>query len=78
MNTKHNLLPQKLGLYFCHLSIGFSLEITMQRAAIDIFHNQEDLFVRFKSFIKLGQAFMINLLHDFDFSLDALSSVGLE
>lgn len=50
----------------------------MERASIDIFHDQEDLLVRFKRLVEFGQTFVINFFHDFDFSFDAFPSIRFE
>lgn len=39
MNSKHDLLPQKLSFYLGHLTIGFTLEIAVQGSTINVFHN---------------------------------------
>lgn len=78
VNTKHHLLPQEFGFDFSHLSIGFAFQIAMEGATIYILHDKEDLFVRLKSFIKLCQALVIDLLHNFDLTFDTLATVGLQ
>ena len=73
----HNLSPEELRFELRHLPIRLHLQIPMQAATVDKLHDQKDLLVRLKGFVELGNVLMIELLHDFHFSLDALSSVGL-
>lgn len=75
---KHNLLPKELGLDFSHLAIWFSFEIAVQRTSVHVLHYQKDLLVRFKSFIEFCKTLVVNLFHNFDFSLHALSSIRLQ
>lgn len=76
--SEHDLLPEEFGLDFSHLAVRLSLEVAVQRATVDVLHDQEHLLVRLESFVQLGQTIVIDFLHDFNFSLHALSPVGLE
>ena len=78
VNPECDLLPQKLGLNLCHLSVRFALQVAMQRATVDVLHDQEDLLVRLESLVQLREAVMVDFLHDFDLSLHALAPVGLK
>jgi hypothetical protein len=72
------LSPQELGLKLRHLSIWLHLEIAMQAATVDIFHDQEDLLGRFKCLVELRDVGMVQLLHNLHLPLDALLPVGLD
>lgn len=78
VDAEDDLLPEVFGLDLCHLSIWFPLEVAVQRAAVDVFHDQEDLLVRLECLVELREALMINLLHDLYFSLDTFPSIWLQ
>ena len=78
VDSKDDLLPDEFSLDLRHLSIWLALQVTMKRAAINVFHNKENLLVGFKSLVEFGQALVIQLLHDFNFTFDTLASIGLE
>ena len=50
----------------------------MQTATIDELHNQKHLLMRLKGLIKLCYVWMIELLHNLHFTLDALPPVGFQ
>lgn len=54
MDAEDHLLPEKLGFDLGHLSVGLTLQIAMQGATIDVFHDQEHLLVRLKRLKKFG------------------------
>lgn len=76
--AKYNLLPQILGLDFCHLSIWLAFQVAVKGAAVDVFHDEEDLLVRLERFEELGEALMIDFLHNLDLPLDTLPAIGLQ
>mgnify|MGYP006110234909 CR=1 FL=1 len=78
VDAEDDLLPEVFGLYFRHLSIWLTLEVAVQRAAIDVFHYQEDLLVRLERLIELREALMIDLLHDLYFSLHTFPPIWLQ
>lgn len=78
VDAEDDLLPEVLGLDLCHLSIWFPLEVAVQRAAVDVFHDQEDLLVRLECLVELRKALMINLLHDLYFSLHTFPPIWLQ
>lgn len=78
MNSKDHLLPQVLCFNLRHLTMWLPLQISMQRTTVDVFHDQEDLLVRLEGFVESSKGFMVDFFHDFDFSLDTLSTVWLE
>jgi len=75
MYPKDNLLPQKLGFSLTHLFIRLALQMAMQRSSINVLHDHKNLLVRIEDLVQLSKAVMVDLLHDFDFSLHTLSSV---
>ena len=77
VNSKNYLLPEELGFDFGHLTVWFTLEVAMQRASIDVFHDKEDLLVTLKSLEELCKALMINLFHNLDLSFHTLSAIRL-
>jgi len=78
MNSKHNLLPQVFGLNLSHLPIRLSFKIPMQWATIHILHDQEDLLVWLKGFVKFCQTLVINLLHNLNLTLDTFATIWLK
>ena len=78
VDCEHNLLPDVLGLDLSHLPVRLSLEVAMQGPTVDVLHDKEHLLVRLKRFIQLGEALVIDLLHDLDLALHALAPVWLE
>ena len=59
VDTLHYLTPKEFSFQLWHLSIGLHLEVTMQRATVDILHEKEDLLMRLKSFIQLTDVRMV-------------------
>jgi hypothetical protein len=47
----------------------------MERASVDILHNEEHLLMGFEGFVKLSDIRMVKSFHNFHFSLDTLASV---
>lgn len=43
--AEDDLLPEEFGLDFSHLSVGFSLEVAVERASVDVLHDKEYLFM---------------------------------
>ena len=78
VNTLHYLPPQELRFELWHLSIGFHLQVTMQTATVDVFHNEKDLFWRLKSFVQFSNVRIVKFFHDFHFTFDTLLSVWLD
>ena len=76
--SEDHLHPKEFGFDLGHLPIWLPLEIAVERSAIDVLHDQKDLLVALEGFIQLGEAFMVYLFHNFDFSFHALSAVGLK
>ena len=72
----YNLSPEKLCFEFWHLSIGLHLEVAVETATVDEFHDQEDLLVRFEGLVELGDVRVVQLLHDLHFTFDALAPIG--
>ena len=62
VDSKDDLLPNEFSLDLGHLSVWLALQVTMKRAAINVFHDKENLFVGFKSLVEFGQALVIQLL----------------
>ena len=77
VDSLNNLAPKEFGLEFRHLPVWLCLEVAMQTATIDELHNQENLLMGLKGFVKLSNVGVVQLLHNLHFSLDTLSPVGL-
>lgn len=52
--AEDDLLPEEFGLDFSHLSVGFSLEVAVERASVDVLHDKEYLFMWLEGFVKFG------------------------
>ena len=78
VNPEDDLLPQVFRLDFCHLPIRLSFEVAVQRAAVDVFHDQEDLLVGLERFVELREALMVYLFHNLYFPFDALPPIRLQ
>lgn len=39
------LLPEEFGFDLCHLPVWLAFQVAMETAAIDVFHDKEDLLV---------------------------------
>jgi len=78
VDSVNHLLPQEFSFNLSHLPIGLPFKVAMQRPSVDILHNEENLLVRLEGFVQLCEAFMVDFLHNLDFSLDALAAVGFE
>lgn len=59
VNCLHDLNPQKLSLKFRHLPIGLHFKVSVQTSTVDVLHDYEHLFMRFKSLIKFGDIWMV-------------------
>jgi len=53
VDSLDHLRPQELGLKFRHLAIRLHFEVTVQWTSIHILHEDKDLLVAFKRFVKL-------------------------
>ncbi len=51
VDSLDHLAPQKFGLKLRHLSVWFHLQVAVQTATIDVFHDEKDLLVAFKDFV---------------------------
>lgn len=78
VNAEDDLLPEVLGFDFSHLPIGLSLQVAVQGAAVDVFHDEEDLLVRLEGLKELGEALVIYLFHDLDLPLHALPPIWFQ
>ena len=73
----NDLAPEELGLELRHLSVWLHLEVAMKAATIHELHDEEDLLVRLKYLVKLGDVLLIELLHDLHLSLDRFATIRL-
>jgi len=69
-DSLNDLAPEELSFNLRHLSVRLHLQVSMQGSSIDKLHNQEDLLMTFKRFVKLGNVRVVELLHDFHFTFD--------
>ena len=75
VDRRDDLPPKELCFQLRHLSVRLHLQVAVQTPSVDVLHDQEDLLVRFKRLVQLGDVLMLELLHDLHLSLDTLSSV---
>ena len=59
VNGLDYLAPEEFGLKLRHLSIWLHLEVAVETASIDVFHDEEDFFPGLECFIQLGNIHVI-------------------
>ena len=73
----NDLLEYSLSVPFFEASVRFAFEVTMQRAIRHVLHDQYNILARVNDFVQLDDVLMLHLLHQFYFTLNALSAVRL-
>ena len=72
-----DLAPQEFCFKLRHLPVRLHLEVSVETATVDVFHDEEDLLVALKDFIQFCDVLMVEFFHDFHLSFHRFPPIRL-